>query len=73
MAKAKTAAGRKRAPAKRAPRKAKEGSRGITPEETRLDPASGEVAEVTRRIEQEGGIVLGAYREPLGGNRVLFA
>ncbi len=31
------------------------------------------MAEVTRRIEQEGGVVLGAYREPLGGNPVLFA
>src|SRR5262245_40066768 len=76
MAKAKEAkptTGRKRAPAKRAPRKAKEGSRGILPEECRLDPASGEAAEVSRRIEQEGGIVLGAYREPLGGNPVLLA
>src|SRR5262245_55787814 len=71
--KAKPTGGRKRAPAKRAPRKAKEGSRGILPEECRLDPNSGEAAEVSRRIEQEGGVVLGAYREPLGGNPVLFA
>ncbi len=26
-----------------------------------------------RRIEQEGGVVIGSYREPLGGNPVLFA
>jgi ParB family transcriptional regulator, chromosome partitioning protein len=72
-AKAKSATVRKRAPAKRAPKKATAGSRGILPEECRLDPASGEAAEVSRRIEQEGGVVLGAYREPLGGNPVLLA
>jgi ParB family chromosome partitioning protein len=72
-AKAKSAAGRKRAPAKRAPKKAAAGSRGILPEECRLDAASGEVAELARRIEQEGGVVLGTYREPLGGNPVVFA
>ena len=72
-AKAKSTTGRKRAPARRAPKKAKEGSRGILPEECRLDPTSGDAAEVARRIEQEGGVVLGAYREPLGGNPVLFA
>jgi ParB family transcriptional regulator, chromosome partitioning protein len=72
-AKAKSATGRKRAPAKRAPKKATAGSRGILPEECRLDPTSGEAAEVSRRIEQEGGVVLGAYREPLGGNPILLA
>jgi ParB family chromosome partitioning protein len=72
-AKPKSTTGRKRAPAKRAPKKAAAGSRGILPEECRLDPTSGEVAELSRRIEQEGGVVIGAYREPLGGNPVLFA
>ena len=70
--KAKTT-GRKRAPAKRSPKKAAAGSRGIEPKDCRLDPASNEVAEVIRRIEQEGGVVLGTYREPLGGNPVVFA
>ena len=65
--------GRKRAPAKRSPKKAAAGSRGIEPKDCRLDPASDEVAAVSRRIEQEGGIVLGTYREPLGGNPVVFA
>ena len=69
----KSATGRKRAPAKRAPKKAAAGSRGMLPQECRLDALSGDVAEVSRRIEQEGGVVLGAYREPLGGNPVLFA
>jgi ParB family chromosome partitioning protein len=71
-AKAKTT-GRKRAPAKRTPKKAAAGSRGIEPQDTRLDATSGDVAETVRRIEQEGGVVIGAYREPLGGNPVLFA
>src|SRR5688572_4360079 len=70
MAKAK-AGGRKRV--KRTPKKAAARSRGIEPQETKLDPASGEVADVIRRIEQEGGVVLGAYRDPLGGNPVVFA
>jgi ParB family chromosome partitioning protein len=71
MAKAKAAGGRKRV--KRTPRKAAARSRGIEPQDTRLDPSSGEVADVTRRVEQEGGVVLGAYRDPLGGNPVVFA
>jgi len=65
--------GRKRAPAKRAPKKAAAGSRGILAQEMSLDAHSGDTAETARRIEQEGGVVLGAYREPLGGNPVLFA
>ena len=71
MAKAKAAGGRKRV--KRTPKKAAARSRGIEPQDTKLDPSSGEVAEVTRRVEQEGGVVLGAYRDPLGGNPVIFA
>jgi ParB family transcriptional regulator, chromosome partitioning protein len=70
-AKAKAATGRKRV--KRTPKKAAVRSRGIEPQDTRLDMPTGEAADVGRRIEQEGGIVLGAYREPLGGNAVVFA
>jgi ParB family chromosome partitioning protein len=71
--KAKSSAGRKRAPAKRAPKKAAAGSRGIEPGATPLDAKSSEVSGVCERIEQEGGVVLCAYREPLGGNPVVFA
>jgi ParB family chromosome partitioning protein len=70
-AKPKPATGRKRV--KRTPKKAAARSRGIEPQDTRLDASSSEVAEVTRRIEQEGGVVLGAYRDPLGGNPVVLA
>jgi len=72
-ARPKSTTGRKRAPAKRAPKKAAARSRGIEPQECRLDAASPEVAPLSRRIEQEGGTVLGTYREPLGGNPVVFA
>src|SRR5690349_12110234 len=65
--------GKKRAPAKRSPKKAAAGTRGILPQDTPLDLNASEVAETVRRIEQEGGAVLGTYREPLGGNPVLFA
>lgn len=72
-ARPKSTTGRKRAPAKRAPKKAAARSRGIEPQGCRLDAAAPEVAQISRRIEQEGGIVLGTYREPLGGNPVVFA
>jgi ParB family chromosome partitioning protein len=71
--KPKPTTGKRRAPAKRAPKKAAAGTRGIVPQDSRIDAASGDVADLTRRIEQEGGVVLAAYREPLGGNPVLFA
>jgi ParB family chromosome partitioning protein len=65
--------GRKRAPAKRMPKKAAAGSRGIEPQATPLDAGAPGVADVCRRIGEEGGVVLGAYREPLGGHPVVFA
>jgi len=58
---------------KRTPRKAAAASRGIKPEECLLDAASGDVSSVRRRIEDEGGVVLGAYRDPLGGNPMVLA
>jgi ParB family chromosome partitioning protein len=41
--------------------------------ELRLDPASvPELAELARGVEEDGGAVLAAYREPLGGHALLF-
>jgi ParB family chromosome partitioning protein len=71
MAKAKPTA--RRATRKRTPKKAAAGSRGILPQESRLEASAEGVAELARRIEHEGGTVLGAYREPLAGNPVVFA
>ncbi|HEX2333620.1 MAG TPA: ParB N-terminal domain-containing protein [Burkholderiales bacterium] len=73
MAKAKTKSGLKRAPAKRRPRKAKAGSRGLTPSECRLDSLSGVAQEVAERVDSVGGHLLGAYSDPLGRQPVLVA
>lgn len=63
----------KRAKAKRRPRKAPAASRGLTAREAPLDSLTGAAAEARKRVEEEGGIVLGAYQDPLGANPVLFA
>ena len=73
MAKAKAKSGLKRAPAKRRPRKAKPGTRGLTPAECRLDSPSGLALEVAQRIEHEGGQVLGSYQDPLGKQPIIVA
>src|SRR2546421_10108923 len=63
----------KRAPAKRRPRKAKAGTRGLSALECRLDTLSGEGAGVKERIENEGGYVLGCYNDPLGKHPLIIA
>ena len=73
MATAKRKAGLKRAPAKRRPRKAKPGTRGLLPAECRLDSLPADAEEVRGRIEREGGLVVGAYSDPLGKNALLLA
>jgi ParB family chromosome partitioning protein len=65
--------GLKRAPAKRRPRKAKPGTRGLLPAESRVDSLSADAGEVRDRIEREGGLVVGAYNDPLGKNTLLLA
>jgi ParB family chromosome partitioning protein len=55
------------------PKKAAAGSRGVAPLDCRLEALPDDAAAAKRRIDQAGGLVLGAYREPLGGNPVLFA
>ena len=72
-AKPKRRSGLKRAPAKRTPRKAKPGTRGLLPEQCRLDSLSGDAEEARVRIEREGGLVVGAYSDPLGKNPLLLA
>ena len=72
-AKPKRKSGLKRAPAKRTPRKAKPGTRGLLPEQCRLDSLSGDAEEARVRIAREGGLVVGAYSDPLGKNALLLA
>ena len=64
---------KKRAPAKRRPRKAKAGTRGLTPAETRLDELSGTARDVAERVASVGGHLLGSYSDPLGKQPVLVA
>src|SRR5687767_6410937 len=63
----------KKAPPKRRPRKAKAKTRGLTPQESLLGDLSGAPREVADRIESEGGMLLGAYNDPLGKTPVLIA
>jgi len=63
----------KRAPARRRPRKAKPGTKGLTPEESRLERVEGAAADALAEVEKAGGSVVGMYKEPLGGHPVLLA
>lgn len=63
----------KRAPARRRPRKAKPGTKGLLPSESRLDPTGGNAAAIAGAIEKAGGCVVGSYKEPLGGHPLLLA
>jgi ParB family chromosome partitioning protein len=45
----------------------------LTPTQLRLDAIPPEMQELVAAVEQDGGAVLAAYREPLGGHTLLFA
>jgi ParB family chromosome partitioning protein len=62
-----------RAPARRLPRKAKAGSAGIGATEVALAGPTGELADLAARVEAEGGVVIGSYKDPLGGLPLMFA
>lgn len=53
-------------------KKAKPGSVGLSPAETRGEP-SPELRRLAERVEADGGAVLGNYREPFGSREVLLA
>jgi len=63
----------KRAAPKQRPRKAKAGTRGLLPKEAILELSDKGILETKEKIESEGGVVLGAYRDPIGNNPLLFA
>jgi ParB family chromosome partitioning protein len=65
--------GIKRAPAKRRPRKAKPGTRGVSALECRVDGVPEAAREAAGRIEQVGGLLLGCYNDPLGRQPLLVA
>jgi len=63
----------KRAPARRRPRKAKPGTKGLSPAECQLKELAGNAAEAAEAVQEAGGCVIGSYKEPLGGHPVLLA
>jgi len=62
----------KRAPARRRPRKAKPGTKGLGPAECRLEQPTGAAADAAEAIAKVGGCVVGSYKEPLAGHPVLL-
>jgi len=63
----------KPAPARRRPRKAQPGTKGLVPTECRFEEPASIAPEVTAAIAKAGGCVVGSYKEPLGGHPVLIS
>jgi len=63
----------KRAPARRRPRKAKPGTKGLLPAECRIEEAAGAAADAAEAVGKAGGCVIGSYQEPFGGHAVLLS
>src|SRR5579864_2331396 len=63
----------KRATARRRPRKAKPGTKGLDPAQCRLEQSEGSAAEAAEAVEKAGGCVVGQYKEPLGGHPTLLS
>ena len=59
-------------PKRRVLRKRKPQTAGLAPADTRTD-ITGELAPAAERVKREGGEVLAAYRDPLGGHPLLLA
>src|ERR671937_2235546 len=47
--------------------------RGPEPRASALDPSSDDIATLTAQVEQAGGAVLGAYRDPYAGSPLMLA
>ena len=63
----------KRVPARRRPRKAKPGTKGLDPAQCKLEPSDRLAVEATEAVEKAGGCVIGLYKEPLGGHATLLS
>ena len=70
---AKKRAASKAPPKRRTPRKQKAESAGLDPQSCRLEPNDPAIAGLEKIIESEGGIVVGQYKEPLGGHPLVTA
>src|SRR5262245_26862067 len=62
-----------KAPKRRTPRKQKADSAGLEPLACRIDEGDPAVAPLEKIIESEGGLVVGRYKDPLGGHPLLTA
>jgi ParB family chromosome partitioning protein len=62
-----------KAPRRKIPRKQKAGSAGLDPTACALAPSDPEIAAVERVVSKEGGIVVGQYKDPLGGHALALA
>ena len=68
-------------PASKTPRKAKTtrrsrkpaAGRGPEPRESLIDPTGTATATLAAQVQQQGGLVLGAYRDPFGGEPLVLA
>ena len=73
-AKKKAASGIKRAPPKRrTPKKQKADSAGLEPSQCAIAPGDPTLAPLEAIVEAEGGIVVGRYKDPLGGHPLITA
>jgi ParB family chromosome partitioning protein len=61
----------RKAPARRTRKPAE--ARGPEPRDSRLEAADKAVAALVTRVEEQGGAVLGAYRDPFAGQPLVFA
>ncbi len=74
MASKKKASGVAKAPARRkTPRKQKAESAGLDPLGCMLDAGDPALAKLEQVIADQGGVVVGRYKDPLGGHPMLFA
>jgi ParB family chromosome partitioning protein len=63
----------KHAPSRRRPRKAKPQSKGLEAREAYLTSPPEELAEAVAIVQKHRGVVVGCYRDPLGGHPLLLA
>lgn len=58
---------------KKTARRAKPGSAGLSAKECAVETTDRATQETADRVEQEGGIVVGSFKDPLGGSQLLLA
>lgn len=70
---AKKRASSKAPPKRRTPRKQKAESAGLDPLSCRLDASDPSIAPLEKIIDSEGGVVIGQFKDPLGGHPLVTA